>query len=121
MSHPDRPLVDGVDLNDPAVQAWLEAHLTQLRQDAYGHRFLYLVLAVTFVVGFAAYVVGYLLRSTATTEPLGLLVDLTYTFGFALWTAAVVVVLVEVIPDIKRRQIRRVLEAYEAVRRKPMS
>ena len=53
----------------------------------------------------------------ATTEPLGLLADLLYTFGFALWTAAVVVVLVEIIPEAKRRQVRRALEAYEAKRR----
>jgi F0F1-type ATP synthase assembly protein I len=69
------------------------------------------------VVGLVAYVAGYLLRSSATTEPLGLLVDLMYTFGFALWTAAVVVVLVEIVPEVKRRQIRHALEAYEAIRR----
>jgi hypothetical protein len=68
-----------------------------------------------------AYVAGYRLRSTAPTEPLGLFADLLYTFGFALWTAAVVVVLVEVIPEAKSRQIRRSLEAYEAVRRRKAS
>ena len=46
----------------------------------------------------------------------GLLADLVYTFGFALWTAAAVVVLLEVIPQVKRRQIRRMLD-YEATRR----
>ena len=70
------------------------------------------------MIGLIAYVAGYLLRSTATTEPLGLLADLTYTFGFALWTAALIVVLLEVIPEAKRRQVRRALEAYEATRRK---
>jgi hypothetical protein len=104
-------------LNDPEVQAWFEKHLTELRQDAYGPRILYSILAAAFVVGFAAYVAGYVLKSTATTEPLGLLADMLYTFGFALWTAAVVVVLVEIIPEAKRRQIRRALEAYEAIRR----
>ena len=92
-------------LNDPEVQAWFEKHLADLRQDAYGPRILYSVLAAAFAVGLAAYVAGYLLKSTATTEPLGLLADLLYTFGFALWTAAVVVVLVEIIPEAKRRQI----------------
>jgi membrane protein DedA with SNARE-associated domain len=85
-----------------------------LRQGAYGQRFLYFTLAGAFVVGLIAYVAGYFLRSTATTEPFGLLADLLYTFGFALWTAAVVVVLVEIIPEAKRRQVRRALEAYEA-------
>ena len=68
------------------------------------------------MVGLAAYIGGYFLRSTATNEPFGLLADLLYSFGFALWTAAVVVVLVEIIPEVKRRQIRRALEAYEATR-----
>ena len=66
-------------------------------------------------MGLAAYVAGYLLKTTATTEPLGLLADMVYTFGFALWTAAVVVVLVEIIPEAKRRQIRHALEQYEAI------
>ena len=103
-------------LNDPQVQAWFEKHLTDLRQDAYGPRLLYSILAAAFVVGLVAYVAGYLLRTTATTEPFGLLADMLYTFGFALWTAAVVVVLVEIIPEVKRAQIRRSLEAYEAIR-----
>ncbi len=104
-------------LKDPSAQAWFEQHRQGLRQEAYGQRILYEILAATFVVGLVAYVAGYLLRSVATTEPFGLLADLLYTFGFALWTAAVVVVLVEVLPEAKRRQIRRALEAYEAARR----
>ena len=68
------------------------------------------------MVGLVAYVAGYLLRTTAPAEPLGLLADMVYTFGFALWTGAVVVVLVEIIPEVKRRQIQRSLEAYEAIR-----
>jgi F0F1-type ATP synthase assembly protein I len=105
---------DEIDLDDPEVQAWFEEHMSVLRQGAYGQRFLYFTLAGAFVVGLIAYVAGYFLRSTATTEPFGLLADLLYTFGFALWTAAVVVVLVEIIPEAKRRQVRRALEAYEA-------
>jgi hypothetical protein len=104
-------------LNDPDTQAWFEKHLDDLRQDAYGQRILYRILAAAFVLGLAAYVAGYLLRPSATTEPFGLLADLLYTFGFALWTAAVVVVLVEIVPEVKRRQIRQALEAYEAIRR----
>ena len=107
----------GEVLNDPAAQDWFEKNLATLREDAYGKRIQYMVLVATFVIGLAAYVVGYLLRTTAESEPLGLLADLVYTFGFALWTAAVVVVLVEVVPEVKRRQIRRALEAYEATRR----
>ena len=114
MSQPTPRPDDEIDLDDPEVQAWFEEHMSVLRQGAYGQRFLYFTLAGAFVVGLAAYVAGYFLRSAATTEPFGLLADLLYTFGFALWTAAVVVVLVEIIPEAKRRQVRRALEAYEA-------
>ena len=103
-------------LNDPDARRWFEEHLPELRENAYGQRFLLSTLVTTFVVGLVVYVLGYLLKTAATTEPLGLLADMLYTFGFALWTAAVIVVLLEVVPDIKRRQIRRALEAYEATR-----
>jgi hypothetical protein len=116
---PDEEL--GLNMSDPYVRAWFEDHKTDLRRDAYGQRILYRVLAFAFVVGLAAYVAGYLLRSTATTEPLGLLADLIYTFGFALWTAAVVVVLVEIVPEAKRRQIKQALEAYEAAQREEVT
>jgi hypothetical protein len=103
-------------LDDPEARAWFEVHLKDLRAGAYGQRFLYYTLVIAFVIGLIAYIAGYLLRSTATTEPLGLLADMTYTFGFALWTAALIVVLLEVVPEVKRRQVRRALEAYEATR-----
>ena len=120
MSQPTPPPDDEIAplLDDPDARAWFEEHLTELRQNAYGQRLLNLTLVVTFVVGLAVYVAGCLLKTTARTEPLGLLADMIYTFGFALWTAAVIVVLLEVIPEVKRRQIRRALEAYEAKRGK---
>ncbi|HEV8403361.1 MAG TPA: hypothetical protein VGQ31_10025 [Candidatus Limnocylindrales bacterium] len=119
MSQSTTPPDSEIDLllTDPEARAWFEKHLTQLREDAYGQRILFWTLAAAFVVGLIAYVVGYLLKSSAPEEPVGLLADMVYTLGFALWTAVVVVVLVEVIPDVKRGQIRRSLEAYEAIRR----
>jgi zinc transporter ZupT len=105
-----------IDLHDPEVRAWFEQHRAVLREDAYGQRILFWILGAAFIVGMVVYVIGYLVKSTMPAEPFGLLADLLYTFGFALWTAAVVVVLVEVIPEAKRRQIRRALEAYEATK-----
>ena len=40
--------------------------------------------------------------------------DLPYALGWALWTGVVVVLFVQIIPEIKRRQIKRWLDAYEA-------
>jgi hypothetical protein len=105
-------------LRDPDVRAWMEEHLTELRRSAYGQRLLYQSLAVGFVVGLAAHVGGYLLRPSPLTEPLGVVADLLYALGFALWTGVVVVLFVQVVPEAKRRQIKRALDAYEAARGK---
>jgi hypothetical protein len=96
----------------------MEEHLAELRRSVYGQRLLYQSLAVGFVVGLAAQVGGYLLRPSPPTEPLGLVADLLYALGWALWTGAVVTVFVQVIPEVKRRQIKRTLDAYEATREK---
>jgi hypothetical protein len=57
------------------------------------------------------------LKTSVTTEPLGLVADLLYAFGWALWTGAVVVVFIQIIPEAKRRQFKRALDAYEAAQR----
>jgi hypothetical protein len=80
--------------------AWAGEHLPELRRSAFGQRLLYQSLGVGFVVGLAAHVAGYLLRSSATTEPLGLVADLLYGLGYALWTGVVVVVFVQVVPEV---------------------
>ena len=52
-----------------------------------------------------------------TTETFGLVADLLYALGFALWTGVVVVLFVQVLPEVKRRQIERWLDDYEATLR----
>jgi hypothetical protein len=88
-----------------------------VRRSVYGQRFLYWSLGIGFVVGLAAHVGGYLLGSSVTTEPLGLVANLLYALGWALWTGVVVVVFVQIIPEVKRRQFKQMLDAYEAARR----
>lgn len=72
---------------------------------------------IAFVLGLAAYVGGYLIKASTPTEFVALLGDLLYTFGWALWTGVVIAVFLQVLPDTKRRQITRWLDAYEAVQR----
>jgi hypothetical protein len=55
------------------------------------------------VVGLAAHVGGYLLRSSVTTEPFALLADLLYALGWAMWTGVVVVLFVQVVPELDFR------------------
>jgi len=116
-----RPFTDeelhDAGLDDPGVLAWMGEHLPELRRSAYGQRLLYQSLGIGFMVGLVTYIGGYLLKSSLTTEPFALLADLLYAMGYALWTGVVVVVFVQVIPEVKRRQIKRWLDAYEATLR----
>jgi hypothetical protein len=50
--------------------AWVGENLTLVRRSAFGQRILYWSLGIGFAVGLAAHVGGFLLKSSATTEPL---------------------------------------------------
>ena len=81
------------------------------------HRFRRQTLWSGLAIGLVVHVVGFLLKSSTTGEPIGVLADLLYTLGWALWTGVVVVMLVEIIPAAKERQISQALDTYEAVLR----
>lgn len=102
---------------DERTQAWMEEHLEELRKSVAGQGILYTSLVMGFVAGLAAHVGGYILLTSAPSGIIGLLADLLHAFGWSLWTGVVVAVFVQVIPDVKRRQIKQALDAYEAVRR----
>jgi hypothetical protein len=97
-----------------AVLTWVGENLTQVRRSVYEQRLLHRSLWTGLVVGLAAHVGGYALRSSVTTEPFLLVADLLYALGYALWTGVVVVVFVQVFPEAKRRQFKQALDAYEA-------
>jgi hypothetical protein len=97
---------------------WMEQHLSELKESVSGPRLLYQSLVLGFVVGLAAHIGGYILASSVPGGTLGLLADLLLALGWSLWTGVVVAVFVEVIPEVKRRQIKRAVDAYEAMRRK---
>ena len=117
--HPftDKARALGIDVDDPRALGWMEEHLPEFRQQASGQRPLYWILGIGFVVGMAAHVGGFLLRSSATTEPVELVADLLYSLGFALWTGIVVGLFIQIWPEAKRRQLEQWLDAYEAARR----
>ena len=96
----------------------MDEHLSELKQSVSGPRLLYQSLVIGFVIGLAAHVGGYVLASSVPSEPLGLLANLLLALGWSLWTGVVVTVFVEVIPNVKRRQIKQAVDAYEVMRRK---
>lgn len=89
----------------------------ELRQSVSGQRILYWSLGISFVVGLAAHIIGYALLTFLPRGLLGLLADLLHALGWSLWTGVVVAVFIQVIPEIKRRQIKQYLDAYEALQR----
>jgi hypothetical protein len=96
-----------------ALLKWVGENLTDVRQIASGERVLSWILWVALVIGLLAHVAGYALRTSVTTEPFGLLGDLLYALGYALWTDVVLVVFLQILPEAKRRQYKEALEAYE--------
>ena len=92
----------------------VDEHLTLVRQTAAGQRPIYWILGTGFVVGLAAHIGGFLLKTSATTEPLALVADLPYALGWALWTSVIGVLFVQIWPEAKKRQYKQALDAYEA-------
>jgi len=88
--------------------------MRQLRESIFGQRLVLQSLLIGLVLGLAAYVSGYALKASVTTEPMKLVADLLYALGWALWTGVIVALFVEIIPRAKQRQIKRALDAYEA-------
>lgn len=97
-----------------AMLVWVGQNLSLVRRSAFGQRVLYWSLGIGFGVGLAAHAGGFLLESSAPGEPLRLIADLLYQLGLALWTGVVVVVFIELWPQVKKRQFKQALDAYEA-------
>ena len=115
-----------------AVLAWVGENLTQVQRSVYDQRLLHQSLWIGLVVGLAAHVGGYVLRSSVTTEPLVLAADLIYALGYALWSGVVVVVVfVQVVPEVNggsssrrwmpTRQRNAITPEPEATRRRGMT
>jgi hypothetical protein len=103
---------------DEEASTWIEEHLPALKQKyVHGQRVLYQFLVFGFLVGLAAHVGGYVLLSSAPSGIRGLLADLLHALGGSLWTGVVLALFVQVIPEVKRRQIKQTVDEYEAVQR----
>jgi hypothetical protein len=105
------------ELERRELLAWVGEHLPYVRQTAVGQRPVYWILGIGVVIGLVAHVGGYALRASTTGEPLGRIADLLYALGYALWTGVIVVVFVQIFPEVKRRQYKAALDAYEAALR----
>jgi hypothetical protein len=112
-SHEIDPEVESV-LRDPDSMKWMGRHLDDLRTSVATRRIRNQLVWIGVIAGLAAHVVGYLIRASGPAEPLGIVADLLAAAGLAVWTGTVVVVLTEIIPEAKERQIQAAIDAYEA-------
>jgi len=103
-------------ITDAYAKAWMEEHLPELKESVSGQGILYRSLAFGFVVGLVAHIGGYVLLSLTSSGLPGLLADLLHALGWSLWTGVVVTVFVQVVPEVKRRQIKQAVDAYEKFR-----
>jgi hypothetical protein len=113
MAGPSEPELDSL-FADPDAVEWMGTHLAELRSSVAEHRFRNQLVWIGVLVGLVAHIGGYLIRASAPAEPLGLVADLLYSLGLALWTGTVVVVLIEIVPQAKERQILNAIDVYEA-------
>lgn len=97
--------------------AMIGDNLEELRPWLSEERLLRSLLATGFALGLVAHAAGYVLRVTVSGEPFLFLADLLYGLGLSLWTGIVVVAFVQVYPKAKRRELKRMIDAYEAKRR----
>ena len=113
---PESAALEEIDpsFRDPEAMKWFGEHVADMRKSVTERRIRNQALWFVLVLGLIGYSAGYLLRASVSGEPWSLLADLLYNLGFALWTGVVVVVVVEIIPRAKERQITRALDAYEA-------
>jgi putative ABC transport system permease protein len=79
----ERQSNDAPQFND-LEREWIAAQLPELRRSASDASILKWFLGAAFVLGLAAHAAGYLLKSSAPSEPLGLMAELLYALGLAL-------------------------------------
>ena len=102
---------------DEQTEAWMEEHLPELRQSFQGSAFCTRALSsVSWSVWLLMWgdTCSYRRRRAGYSE---LMADLLHALGWSLWTGAVVTVFVQILPEVKRRQIKQSVDAYEALRR----
>ena len=97
--------------------AWVAANLGLMRRWVAGPQFLYTSVVIALALGLTAHICGYLLGASVSGEPLALIADLLANLGIALWTGAVLVVFVQVLPEARRRSAAGYLAKYEAALR----
>lgn len=88
-------------------------HLDELRRAVEGRTILYWWLLLGFLLGLIAHLAGYFIGAATSNTVVTLLADLLRSLGTALWTGCVLILFVQVWPDVQQRGARRRIALYE--------
>jgi hypothetical protein len=92
---------------------YIATHLDDLRRAVEGRTILYTWLLLGFSLGLIAHLGGYFIGTGTTSNVVGLLAELLKSLGTALWTGCLLVLFVQVWPEVQQRTARRMLGLYE--------
>ena len=108
---PPNPPLRPVPTDEDVV--WVASHLPEVRRRLASNEILYWWIGGALVLGLVANVLGFLWSSVAGDTVQALIADLLRNLGTALWTGVVLVLFVQVLPEIHRRYAIRELHRYE--------
>jgi putative copper export protein len=92
---------------------YIALHLDDLRRAVEGRTILYWWLLLGFLLGLIAHLAGYFIGAATSNTVVTLLADLLRSLGTALWTGCVLILFVQVWPDVQQRGARRRFALYE--------
>lgn len=92
---------------------YVAPRLDELRRAVEGRTILYKWLLVAFLLGLITHLAGYFIGAGTSNAVVTLLAELLRSLGTALWTGCVLILFVEVWPDVQQRSARRRFALYE--------
>ena len=92
---------------------YVAPRLNELRRAVEGRTILYTWLLLAFLLGLIAHLAGYFIGAGTSNNVVLLLAELLRSLGTALWTGCVLILFVQVWPDVQQRRARGLLAMYE--------
>jgi hypothetical protein len=92
---------------------YIAPRLDELRRAVEGRTILYTWLLLAFLLGLIAHLAGYFIGAGSSSNVVTLLAELLRSLGTALWTGCVLILFVQVWPEVQQRRARRLIAVYE--------
>jgi hypothetical protein len=112
MTDPPRPS-SSEETPSEAELDYIAPRLDELRRAVEGRTILYTWLLLAFLLGLIAHLAGYFIGAGSSNNVVTLLAELLRSLGTALWTGCVLILFVQVWPEVQQRRARRLIALYE--------